>query len=45
MVVSYLTEEGHIRALQEAMVAAATSLQLSAPSALRQRSKMEPYAR
>jgi glutamate/tyrosine decarboxylase-like PLP-dependent enzyme len=29
MVVSYLTEERHIRALQEAMVAAATSLQLS----------------
>jgi predicted DNA-binding ribbon-helix-helix protein len=30
MVVSYLTEQRHIRALQEAMVAAATSLQLSA---------------
>src|SRR6266702_3641744 len=30
MVVSYLTQERHIRALQEAMVAAATSLQLSA---------------
>ncbi len=32
MVVSYLTEERHIRALQEAMVAAVTSLQLSAVS-------------
>jgi aromatic-L-amino-acid/L-tryptophan decarboxylase len=32
MIVSYLTEERHIKALQEAMVAAATSLQLSAVS-------------
>jgi glutamate/tyrosine decarboxylase-like PLP-dependent enzyme len=32
MVVSYLTEERHIRALQEAMVAAATGLQVSAVS-------------
>jgi len=32
MIVSYLTEERHLRALQEAMVAAARSLQLSAIS-------------